>query len=122
MNLSYYSRLKEQIEEAKKTANPRLNKDISVVIVATVEPTGSPESWDELVGPLLHAKEWERAGSEAPSLIFVSSTKAHFFFNSPPTSVPALVSVVSSLCIRLGSRLCVCDRMRNFIVERSFGG
>lgn len=108
MNLSYYSRLKEQIEEAKKMANPILKKNISIIVEASVEPPGSVEKWENLVARLLHADEWARAGSEAPSLIFVSSTKAYFFFHAPPTSVHALISVVSSLCTRLGNSCCLC--------------
>ena len=101
MNLSYLTRLREQIAETKKKADPPLPSDALIILRVTRTPGFSKGGWETQVSDVFQDEGWTRGGVDPPSLAFILNEEGHFYFRRPQNSMNALISTASSICTKV---------------------
>lgn len=101
MNVSYLTRLREQISETKKRADPPLSSDALIILRVCRTPKFKEGSWETQISRIFQDKGWKQRDVSPPHLIFVLDEEAHFYFPYPKSSMNNLISIVSSMCTKV---------------------
>ena len=96
MNVSYLNQLREQIAESRKKGDPSLSPD-ALIILRISRPPPLPHFWETQIPAIFHVEGWAHGEATPPSLIFVSTEEAHFYFPRPRSSMNELISLTSSI-------------------------